>query len=381
VLQSLDDDNNPDNGIFIDDNTKGYLTEEINIIDVNISKFETIVKNAQKRFVSQRKSREHYIKTLKSMSINPEVVPFITVWETTSDDENITIPIDSNYTYNYTVDWGDGTIIKNINNNITHTYSSIGKHKVKISGKFPAIKTSSEKLQTITQWGDIAWSSFKDAFSNCSNLDVNTTDTPALSDVHSISGMFSNASNLKGNKYFNNWDVSSVTDMSFMFSDTEAFNQPLNNWNVSNVTSMSSMFSGTKVFNQALDKWNVSKVTSMIFMFTDAKDFNQPLNNWDVSSVTNMDSMFEEATNFNQPLNNWNVSNVTSMSSMFSDAEAFNQALNNWNVSSVTSMSWMFRGASAFKNQDLSTWNVKSGVGHLNFMGGSGGENTEPNWN
>jgi hypothetical protein len=71
VLQSLDNDNNTDNGIVIDDDTKGYLSEDINIIDADIFTLETIVQNAQKTFKSQRKSREHYIQTLRDMKIDP----------------------------------------------------------------------------------------------------------------------------------------------------------------------------------------------------------------------------------------------------------------------------------------------------------------------
>ena len=55
-------------------------------------------------------------------------------------------------------------------------------------------------------------------------------------------------------------------------------------------------------FNQPLNNWNVSKVKDMVFMFYNASSFNQPLNNWNVSNVTDMDSMFYEATSFNQPL-------------------------------------------------------------------------------
>ena len=39
-----------------------------------------------------------------------------------------------------------------------------------------------------------------------------------------------------------NWDVSNVTNMSYMFGAEFSFNQPLNNWNVSNVTDMEAMF-------------------------------------------------------------------------------------------------------------------------------------------
>jgi surface protein len=436
VLQSLDNDNNASNGIFIDDNTKGYLDEAINIIDADISTLENMLKKALKTLKNLRKARMHYLKTLRDIQNgSTDALPFVTIWKTTSDDKDITIPIDSKYSYNYTVDWGDGTITKNINNSITHTYSSEGNHIVKISGYFPAIKTSSKKLQKITQWGDIAWSSFKYAFTNCSNLDVNATDTPSLSDVRSTRAMFSNTPNLKGNEYFNDWDVSSVTNMYLMFNSARVFNQPLNNWDVSSVTNMKRMFDSAKIFNQPLDNWDVGSVTNMYLMFSatdafnqplnnwdvssvtdmtqmfsyskafnqplnnwnvsnviimdgmfssvhNANAFNQPLNNWDVSSVTDMRSMFKNADAFNQPLNKWNVSSVTNMNRMFSNADTFNQPLNDWDVSSVTDMELMFKRASAFTNQDLSSWNVNKVPSnkHDDFMTDSGGGNTEPSW-
>jgi surface protein len=384
------------------------------------------------------------------MSINPVAMPFITVWETTSDDNNITIPINADYKsdYNYTVNWGDGIISKNINDSTTHTYSSEGNHTVKISGVFPAIRmissekanfktsqeeTNAKKLQKVTQWGNIKWSSFQNAFAWCSNLDINATDTPALSNVRSTSNMFKYAYNLKGNRYFNDWDVSSVTYMGHMFYYAKAFNQPLNNWDVSSVTYMGHMFYNANTFNQALNKWDVSSVTFMSHMFYNAKAFNQPLNNWNVSSVTNMAYMFSRATVFNQALNNWDVSSITEMGSMFEDAkafnqpldkwdvssvtymgnmfaytkvfnqplnnwdvssvtsmvymftyaEAFNQALDNWNVRSVTDMRGMFQGAKSFTNQDLGTWlviDVPSDK-HGKFIKDAGIRNTEPTWN
>ncbi|MGV9200551.1 MAG: BspA family leucine-rich repeat surface protein, partial [Promethearchaeia archaeon] len=42
-----------------------------------------------------------------------------------------------------------------------------------------------------------------------------------------------------------NWNVSSVTDMSYMFKDADAFDQNIGNWNVSSVTDMSYMFDYT----------------------------------------------------------------------------------------------------------------------------------------
>ena len=121
--------------------------------------------------------------------------------------------------------------------------------------------------------------------------------------------------------HISNWNVSQVTNMSYMFCGATNFNQPLNNWDVSKVTNMSRMFYGATNFNQPLNNWDVSKVTDMSYMFFNATNFNQPLNNWNVSKVTGMYGMFGGATNFNQPLNNWDVSKVTDMESMFKNSK------------------------------------------------------------
>ena len=101
-----------------------------------------------------------------------------------------------------------------------------------------------------------------------------------------------------------------VTDMHFMFFDNEVFNQPIDNWDVSNVTDMSYMFE-TAIFNQPIGNWDVSSVTHISYMFSGAQAFNQPIGDWDVSSVTHMSGMFSENISFNQDLSNWSVGNVT----------------------------------------------------------------------
>ena len=377
VLQSLDNDGNANNGIFIDDNTKGYLNAKINLIDANISTLKNIVKKTGKIFISRAKAREHYKRTLKNIDIKPESAPFTTVWRTTILDKNITIPIDSNYTYNYTVDWGDGEVQKNIRSSITHTYTKDGNHIVKISEKFPAIrmiskdiyvdteednkttieKANAKKLQKITQWGDIKWNSFRNAFAYCSSLDIDAKDTPYLSDVDSTKDMFYYAESLRGNKYFNDWNISSITDIYGMFNGAKVFNQPLNSWEVSNVTDMS-------------------------YIFYEAEAFDQPLNDWNISSVTSMRGVFYKAKAFNQSLKNWDVSSVTDMKWMFYDADSFNRSLNNWDVGNVTNMNWMFGKASAFKDQNLSSWEVSKIPldKHEYFMQNAGDGNIEPNW-
>ncbi len=149
-----------------------------------------------------------------------------------------------------------------------------------------------------------------------------------------------------------NWDVSNVQNMSFMFAYVKSFNQDISKWDVSNVENMEGMFAFTKAFNQPIGDWDVSNVENMQDMFAFTKAFNQPIGDWDVSNVENMQGMFYRAIAFNQPIGSWNVSNVKNMQGMFALATAFNQPIDDWDVSNVEDMREMFKWVDSF-NQIL----------------------------
>ena len=270
---------------------------------------------------------------------------FITVWETTTDNESITIPTFTGETYDYTVDWGDGSAVESgQTGNATHTYATAGKYDVSITGTFPRIYFNYTgdriKILEVKQWGNQAWTSMEKAFEGCRNLNITAADVPDLTTVSSMKSMF-NDTNLSIANNINDWDVSNVTNMYSMFANT-SINADIGAWDTSNVTYMGNMFSDATAFNQDISSWDTSKVTSMWSMFNDATAFNQDLSSWDTSKVTNMASMFNDATAFNQDLSGWDTSNVTSMSDMFDGATAFNQDISSWDTSNVTTMSSMF---------------------------------------
>ncbi len=201
-------------------------------------------------------------------------------------------------------------------------------------------------LQSVVQFGEVAWKYLEYAFLYCKNMHFDQNiDVPNLSNCPSLKGMFMLCSAF--NEPVEHWDVSKVTDMSWMFSNCDAFNQPLEKWNVSHVTNMDEMFCEAISFNQPLEKWNVSQVKKMRVMFSGCPVFNQPLNQWDVSNVEDMGSMFFGCPAFNQPLDKWNVSKVKNMYGMFEDCKAFNQSLEAWDVSHVESMENIFKGCPA----------------------------------
>ena len=337
---------------------------------------------------------------------DPPAIPFITTWKTTSADESITLPLVGT---DITINWGDGSTTAGVSTPVDHPYNTAGDYTVQITGGLERIYLNGQqpnagRLISIDQWGDIRWTSMRDAFDGASNMVYNATDAPDLSGVTDMSYMFFGASSFNGdlsswdvskvtnmnrmffgassfNQTISSWDVSAVTDMSSMFDSATAFDGDLSSWDVSAVTNMNRMFFGASSFNQTISSWDVSAVTDMHRMFYEASDFNQPLNDWDVSSVSEMGSMFYQAADFNQPLNAWDVSSVTDMSDMFDFATSFNQPLNSWDVSSVTDMTGMFSSASSF-NQTLNSWDVSS-VTDMSYMffGASSFDQPLNNWN
>ena len=98
------------------------------------------------------------------------------------------------------------------------------------------------------------------------------------------------------------WDVSSITDMTQLFSSQTFFYGDLSKWDVSSVKDMSSMFQGAQSFNGDISKWDVSSVVEIPAMFRLAASFRGGISRWDVSRVVNMDYMFWYAVSFKQKL-------------------------------------------------------------------------------
>ena len=314
--------------------------------------------------------------------LNPDA--FITAWQTTENNESITIrTLADEYTYDYIIDWGDGTVEENQTGNSTHTYAVAGTYTVSISGEFPAILNGEDEngtiienlqLLAIEQWGTIQWQTMESAFNNCKSLTYNATDTPDLSQVTSMSRMFAGTDLFNGT--IGNWDVSNVLSMSGLFLTADAFNQPIGSWDVSSVTDMSSMFAGARSFDNAVGDWDVSSATNMSSMFSTTDAFNQDIGSWDVSSVTNMSNMFNGAAVFNQDIGSWDVSSVISIGSMFSGAAVFNQDIGSWDVSNLTNMNQAFIGASSF-NQDIGNWDVSNVTQMFNTFAGASSFNQD----
>ena len=79
-----------------------------------------------------------------------------------------------------------------------------------------------------------------------------------------------------------------------MFYQAYKFNKSLNNWDISNVTDMSYMFYYALSFNQNLNNWNISNVIYMNFTFNKASHFNKDnCNNWDLNHIKDINKIYK----------------------------------------------------------------------------------------
>jgi surface protein len=276
---------------------------------------------------------------------------------TINESQVFRIITNDNFEYDYSVDWGDGTITANHSEDAQNTYLTAGVYEITVSGDYPAFKfcenndgCSDFKLD-ILHWGSNQWRSMESTFSGLNAITILAQDIP---------------------------DFSSTTNLSFMFYKTPNFNSDISSWDTSNITDMNFMFGFASSFNGDIARWDTSSVTNMGGLFYFAESFNNDISQWNTSAVTRMHSLFAFATKFNTDISQWDTSSVTYMATMFLGASNFNGTLSNWDVSKVYDMSKMFYNATSMTG-DLRTWVLASGVRHSSFTH-KDSLLIEPNW-
>ena len=305
-------------------------------------------------------------------------------WDTTqagSANDTVVLPLVSDGSYNFDVDWGDGNrdnITVYNQSEVTHQYSNTGIYEIRIKGDITGWyfggAGDDDKIINISEWGSLRFvSNDTYIFYGCSNLVLSATDSLTLSDRNG-EYTFYNCPKLGDQGNMNSWDTSSSTNMREMFRGATDFNQSISDWDTSNVTTMYYMFRQASNFNNGgspgISGWDTSKVTNMAGVFNNSS-FNQPIGSWNTSKVTDMYTMFQENTSFNQDIGNWDVSGVTRFGYMFYGGTNFNNggssSISGWDTSSLVgsdALVYTFHGT-AF-NQDIGNWNM-TGVTALHY--------------
>lgn len=232
-----------------------------------------------------------YLADIKNWSISNLVAgdcvdvlqePLVTNWNTNpgpgENDQNlmriipiITIPASGEYRYYWEEigrpdHFGQGSAV----DFLTLEFDLPGKYKVKLypKGETPLHKLDLSQvnplqLSEVEQWGVVKWSSFENMFQGAQNLIITADDLPVLENVTSMAYAFANT-NMEEISLLEEWDLSFVTDISFMFMDAKNFNQDISSWDVNAVENMEGLFEGAENFNQSLANWNLSNLTGSI---------------------------------------------------------------------------------------------------------------------
>ena len=202
---------------------------------------------------------------------------FISRWKTdnlssgSSGANQIKLPLESSGTYDFTVDWGDGSLdtIKAWNDpNATHTYENPGIYNLSIKGTLNGFRFAESgdrlKLLRISQFGKLRLGNGGQYFAGAQNLTINTRDLLDLSETTSLHQAFRGCSSLLTIPSIEIWDTRKVVDMSGLFQDATQFNPNIENWNVSNVTNMTDILLNTALsqtnYDALLQAWSTQNV-------------------------------------------------------------------------------------------------------------------------
>ena len=338
---------------------------EVNGIEItNLRKVYLDQEGVNNRFIVTSEDKS----TSKEYSITISKADFVIVFSVNSGDK-IELPIYDGGDYDFKIDWHSSSgyydsesVTSHNDAGASHIFDRSGDMTVIIKGKlhgfsFDKNSTSKYKIIKILRWGDdFRFGNEGGYFKSCSRLKtMSSINKPNMEGVTNMRWMFESVS-LDDQSWIdlgiNTWDVSSVTDMSYLFYGSN-INHDLKEWDVSSVKNMRGMFRSATKFDKYIGGWNVSSVWHMGKMFAGASMFNQNIKTWNVSNVIYMNLMLAN-TPFNQDIGEWNVSNVDSMRSMFANTP-FNQDIGEWDVSRVSDMTDMFNQAVDF-NQNLSSW-------------------------
>ena len=102
---------------------------------------------------------------------------------------------------------------------------------------------------------------------------------------------------------------------------------------------------GDRFCEGTMPHWDVSRVTDMSFLFQGKTQFNVDISQWEMSQVTNVQGMFHGAARFDQNIGQWEMSQVMDARGMFDGASSFLQDITGWTLASGADTTGMFTGA------------------------------------
>lgn len=301
----------------------------------------------------------------------PTANPFITTFTTATAGEEIIIEI-STINNNFIVDWGDSTsdtIVGNSSGQMSHTYATAGNFDVSITGTCPIWKAWSSwpsvksKVSGVKQWGEIGLTTASRMFAfGVVLFSVDATD-PFGAGITDFSEMFGNCWDL-AHINVTNWDMSSATNLDYIFANNKFTTINVSNWDVSNVTIFRDVFNTCRLLTSLdVSNWDVSKGTDFHGMFGTSGLLSLDLSRWNTVSAVLLSDMFRGSSALHTVLvGNFNTQNVTNMEYMFYNCNSLlSLDISNFDTSRVINFAYIFYGCYVITSLDVSSWNTSLG--------------------
>jgi surface protein len=131
----------------------------------------------------------------------------------------------------------------------------------------------------------------------------------------------------------------------FQFSYATEFNEYIGEWDVSSVTDMSYMVRNTCLLPTRLFWRPITRIwVSFLEQFVLARTFNQGIGRWKVGAVTTMRQMVRAASTTTRQITELTLARTNdNLFAQFYHASAFNRNIGDWDVGSVSQMNYMVR--------------------------------------
>jgi hypothetical protein len=251
---------------------------------------------------------------------------FRSVWNTantstgSSTSTQVKLPLISTGTYNFVVDWGDGsrdTITVWNAAATTHTYSSGGTYTIKILGQCEGWSFNNTgdrlKLLNVQRWGTRFIPKGGSQFQGCSNMVITAPDVLNTTGVVTMASMWRDCTVMTTPPNMSTSDVSAVSNFSLMWRASGIVTPPnTTNWNVAASTTFANFMTDCTALATApvLTNWNTPIVTTFAgFLQNCALITTIDADALEIGAMTTAANMFSgvtlNTTKYNQILVAW----------------------------------------------------------------------------
>lgn len=246
---------------------------------------------------------------------------------------DLELPLESGQTYNFVVDWGDGSSETITTDKASHTYAEAGTYRVAISATAFGSwlfnnTTAGQQITAINYWGDLQLSGLpNNAFAGMSNLTRLPEDIPDLSNVTQMINCFVSG----GFPVFDGrgWDVSGITRFDgFLINCTNLERLHLDGWQWNSTARINSFAQGcsslTGVTSEGIGKFPSNRMDG--FFLNCGKLVDIDVSDWDMSDVNNVNGMFQNCPLLrNLDISNWDISSVINMNGFLAGGQILTQ--------------------------------------------------------